>query len=243
MRPVFLEAIKKFEGFTGQAEWDYKQFTNGYGTKARHPGEIIDRYEAARRFDLEIREAAARVDKFAPTLDEGSKAALTSLTFNAGPGWMKSGLGVAISQGDLFKAQAIFREYSKAGGRTLAGLVARREVEVQWFGQRSSPEVSIASQGATRKSDLDFKSRPVNPPAESPVVAASGVLNEQAGTQLSELALYAPQTTRTGSELVTADSIYNNIQLRLVLSRLHRHVLETIDEKKNQVTHSGRSES
>ncbi|MGI9409828.1 MAG: lysozyme, partial [Hyphomicrobiaceae bacterium] len=93
-------AIKQFEGFSPAAKWDYAQFTNGYGTRAKSAGETIGPREAESRLVDEINQAAKLVERFAPGLDEGAKHALTSLTFNAGPGWMNDGLGQAIQQGD-----------------------------------------------------------------------------------------------------------------------------------------------
>jgi lysozyme len=134
----YLNAIKQFEGYAAEARWDYAQNTNGYGTRAQFPGEVIDKAEADRRFKDAIQNAANFVDKFAPNLDEGSKAALTSLTYNAGTAWAQSGLGQAIASGNLEKAQSIFLQYNKAGGSVLDGLVQRRLQEVAWFGQGNS---------------------------------------------------------------------------------------------------------
>ncbi len=133
MRPQYLDSIRSFEGYTARAGHDYKQWSNGFGTRARHPGEVIDRAEAESRFRTEIDAARRAVTRFAPMLDEGSAAALTSLTFNAGTAWMSSGLGAAIKAGDLDQARAIFTTYVHAGGEKLAGLVQRRTVEAQWF--------------------------------------------------------------------------------------------------------------
>lgn len=135
----YLDAIKSFEGFTPRAKWDYAQSSNGYGTKALHEGEIIDRAEAERRFKAEIKAAYDIVDRFAPNLDDGSKAALTSLTYNAGTAWTKSGLGNAIRSGDIETAKNIFQQYNKAGGEVLSGLQARRDAEMAWFNSDSSP--------------------------------------------------------------------------------------------------------
>lgn len=134
MRPQYLDSIRSFEGFTAHAGPDYKQWSNGYGTRARHPGEVIDRVEAEHRFQVEITAARQAVARFAPTLDEGSAAALTSLTFNAGPAWMTSGLGAAIKADDMGEARHIFARYVHAGGEVLPGLVQRRAIEAQWFG-------------------------------------------------------------------------------------------------------------
>lgn len=146
MNGIYLDAIKKFEGFAQRAEWDYAQHTNGYGTRALFPGEAIDRAEAERRFHIEIKEARAVVERNAPDADEGTKAALTSLTFNAGDKWTRSGLGEALRQGDTETARELFLQYNKAGGQTLPGLVARRTAEAQWFG---NPQTDSTPNGLT----------------------------------------------------------------------------------------------
>jgi lysozyme len=134
MHSFYLDAIRNFEGYTPQAQWDYAQLSNGFGTKARYAGEVIDRVEAERRFQTEISAARSIVEKAAPGVDEGTKAALTSLTYNAGSSWIKSGLGEAIRSGDLETARDIFQKYNKAGGEVLPGLVNRRLQEAVWIG-------------------------------------------------------------------------------------------------------------
>jgi GH24 family phage-related lysozyme (muramidase) len=131
----YIDEIKKSEGFTPRASWDYKQHSVGYGTRAKSPGETIDQAEADRRLNDELGKAAAIVDKFAPGLDEGTRAALVSLTFNAGDDWTRQGLGKAIKEGDLARARSLFTEYKTAGGEVLPGLVARRQREAAWFGK------------------------------------------------------------------------------------------------------------
>ncbi|MCC7251460.1 lysozyme [Hyphomicrobium sp.] len=134
MHSFYLDAIRNFEGFTPQASWDYAQFSTGYGTKARFAGEVIDRAEAERRFQTEVSAARSLVEKAAPHVDDGTKAALTSLTYNAGTAWIESGLGDAVRRGDLEAAREIFQKYNKAGGEVLPGLVNRRSQEALWIG-------------------------------------------------------------------------------------------------------------
>ena len=129
----FLDRIKTFEGFTREAKWDYAQYSNGYGTKAAYKGEVIDQAEADRRFRDELNKAGEFVDKFSPGLDSGSRAALVSLTFNAGTKWMRSGLGEAVKNGAMSDAKQIFLQYTKAGGVDLPGLKSRRFEEAAWF--------------------------------------------------------------------------------------------------------------
>jgi GH24 family phage-related lysozyme (muramidase) len=143
----FLDTIKRFEGFAAQAKWDYAQFTNGYGTKALHPGETVSKLEADRRFQKEIADAARLVDRFSPNLDPGTRAALTSLTFNAGPKWMSAGLGQAIKSGNFDEGRQIFLQYNKAGGEVLPGLVRRRLEEANWFGSMPAAPAGPNSEG------------------------------------------------------------------------------------------------
>jgi lysozyme len=139
----FLDAIKGFEGYTPKAQWDYKQSSSGYGTRAQPGDENIppDQLKAVheQRFLEETSKAASSVDNFAPNLPPGVRAALTSLTYNAGPGWQQSGLGQAIKSGDFNKAQEIFLQYNKAGGEVNPGLVARRQKEAAWFTGEPQP--------------------------------------------------------------------------------------------------------
>lgn len=145
MNSLYLDAIRKFEGFAPQAQWDYAQYSNGYGTRALYAGEVIDRAEADRRFQAEIAGARAIVERHAPNADEGTKAALTSLTFNAGDKWTRSGLGEAVRRGDLDAVRELFQEYNKAGGKELPGLVDRRTVEARWIGSPQTTSVDVGN--------------------------------------------------------------------------------------------------
>lgn len=180
MHSSYLDAIKQFEGFTTKANWDYAQFTNGYGTKARFQGEVISTAEADRRFRSEISQARAIVDKAAPDVDEGTKAALTSLTFNAGTSWVSSGLGDAVRRGDLDAAREIFQQYNKAGGDVLPGLVSRRAKEAMWIGNPSAlaPSQAVASSPVLSQARAEMAQTGVSGAASGPPIvmarAASG---------------------------------------------------------------------
>lgn len=140
----YLDAIKGFEGYSPDASWDYKQYSSGYGTKAQPGDENVppDQRQALheQRFQDEVGKAAASVDAFNPNLPPGVRAALTSLTYNAGPSWQQSGLGEAVKSGDWDKAQGLFLQYNHAGGKENAGLTARRQAEAGWFGQGGAPQ-------------------------------------------------------------------------------------------------------
>jgi lysozyme len=145
--PQYIDAIKSIEGYAPTASWDYKQYSSGYGTKAQPgdenipPDQLKNVYE--QRFQDELAQAAAHVDSVNPNLPPGPRAALTSLTYNAGPGWSQSGLGDLVRKGDLEGAAARMQQYNQAGGEVNPGLVARRAKEAAWFSQ--SPQATPAA--------------------------------------------------------------------------------------------------
>jgi len=126
--------IKKAEGFTPKAMWDYKQYSIGYGTKANSATEVITEAEAEARLTVEIAKA---YDLVKPILPEGTPVgvvqALVDLTYNAGPGWEHASLGAAVKAGKWDTVKADILLYNHAGGVVNAGLTARREAEVSWF--------------------------------------------------------------------------------------------------------------
>lgn len=149
--PEYLDSIKASEGYSPSAAWDYKQSSSGYGTKAQPGDENIppDQLKAVheQRFQDEVAKAAAHVDSVNPNLPPGVKAALTSLTYNAGSGWSQSGLGELIRAGDLQGAATRFLEYNKAGGEVNPGLVARRQKEAAWFSGAPAPTAPATPTG------------------------------------------------------------------------------------------------
>ncbi len=165
LSPEYADAIKGFEGYTPRAQWDYKQNSNGYGTKAQYPGEVIDRDTAEQRFQAEVGKAAGYVDQIAPNAPPGVRAALTSLTYNAGPGWMGAGLGDLVRAGDWAGAAERFQQYNKAGGQVNQGLVNRRTKEAAWFGAPLAPQEAAPIQTA--------QAAPLAAPARPAVTQAS----------------------------------------------------------------------
>lgn len=142
----YADEVKRIENeglFTGKtkeskAQWDFKQHTNGFGTRAKNEGEVIGPEEAHSRFDNEWQKAQNQVDQFKPGLPAGPRAALSSLTFNSGTKWMDSGLGAAVQSDDAAKAKELFTQYNKVRDKdgqmyTLAGLKERRDKEAKWF--------------------------------------------------------------------------------------------------------------
>lgn len=146
----YLDAMRGFEGFTPQAKWDAKQYSNGYGTKAQSPNEVIDETTARQRFADETGKASGYVAQAFPDLDPGKHAALASLTYNAGPGWINnSGLADAVRRGDWNDAAARFTQYNKSEGKYNEGLASRRNQEVAWFNQLPGQPISAQPQQTT----------------------------------------------------------------------------------------------
>lgn len=131
---AFVNAVKKFEGFAPKAKWDYKQYTNGYGTKATSADEEITEAEAERRLIAELGNALNAVKAFIPSnTPVGVEQALIDASFNLGTSWMQAGLGQAVKAGDWASAKEHLLQYNHAGGQVLDGLTKRRQAEVGWF--------------------------------------------------------------------------------------------------------------
>jgi len=183
MNDLYLSKIKTFEGYTREAKWDHAQHSNGFGTRALYPGEQITKEVAEQRFAAEIAEARAIVEKHAKGWDEGTKAALTSLTFNAGTRWISSGLGDAVRGNDIEAVKARFVEYTKAGGETLPGLVRRRLAEMAWIGSEpggvSTAGDAVAGRGAV-------PGTPEARPSFAEAAGAPGAATRAAATSLPD---------------------------------------------------------
>lgn len=162
----YLDAIKGFEGYAPTASWDYKQHSNGYGTRALYAGEQIDRDTAEQRFQAEIAKAAAQVDAIAPNAPPGARAALVSLTYNAGPGWTNSGLGEIVRAGDWQGAAERLQQYNKAGGQELPALVKRRAAEAAWF--NNPPGAGAPLQVAQASPAAQYPTPPIPPGSTAP---------------------------------------------------------------------------
>jgi GH24 family phage-related lysozyme (muramidase) len=143
-----IEFIKRKEGFKSKAFWDYKQYTNGYGTKANSRNEVIDKAEADRRLREKAQTFYDIVVKFDRDhkygFNDNQRDALTSFVFNGGPGWLNQ----VSANGKRSKeqiAQAMLN-YTNAGSKQLPGLVRRRREEVAMFnaGDNKMPSSNMA---------------------------------------------------------------------------------------------------
>jgi GH24 family phage-related lysozyme (muramidase) len=143
-----IQFVKQKEGFRAKAFWDYKQYTNGYGTQANSRNEVIDEKEADHRLRQKAQEFYDIVVKFDRAhkygFNDNQLNALTSFVFNGGPGWLNQ----VSANGKRSKeqiAQAML-QYNTAGGKRLSGLDARRRAEVAMFnaGSNNIPNANVA---------------------------------------------------------------------------------------------------
>lgn len=154
------DSIRGEEGFNPKAYWDNKQWSIGYGTRASHPGEVIDKPEAERRLNDEVGKAGGYVSKAFPNLAPHQRDALTSFTYNLGPGWIDqpSRLRTAVGSGDWDASARIMQEYNKANGEVSPGLVARRARESALFS--GAPSASSPPTGGRMASPYDPQAAP-----------------------------------------------------------------------------------
>lgn len=154
MRPSLaaIQLAKSSEGLqivaypdpaTGGEPW-----TVGYGsTLGVKPGDVITLDQAEARLDRDLSNAAAIVNKAVKVpLTQGQFDALCDFVFNVGPGkkGVKDGFVVLkngnpstmlrkLNAGDYAGASAEFPKWTKAAGKVMPGLIARRQKEQKLF--------------------------------------------------------------------------------------------------------------
>ena len=128
-----VDLIKQFEQFSPIPYWDYKQYSIGYGSKAKSKSDKVTKEEAAQRLLKLIdvhRDKVLKLNKVRNyKWSEAQVNALTSFRYNVG------NIGGVTANGTRTNdeiAKAILK-YNKAGGKTLDGLVKRRKQEHSLF--------------------------------------------------------------------------------------------------------------
>ena len=132
-----LALIKKFEGFEAHA---YKcpagVWTIGYGhTKDVQRGDEWSQSHAEYMLEVELEEFCEYInDMVKVDLEQYQFDALVAWVYNLGPTNLReSTLLKVLNQGDLEDVPHQIKRWNKAGGRTLQGLVRRREAEALLF--------------------------------------------------------------------------------------------------------------
>ena len=137
-----VELIKAFEGFKEKAEYDYGQYTIGYGTACKfndYPNGIT-RTQADKLLRDDLKEFETDLNKFAKkyslTLSQQQFDALISFTYNLGSNWMNntSTFRTAVINGakgnDFIFA---ISRWCNAGDTIVPGLVQRRLAEANLY--------------------------------------------------------------------------------------------------------------
>jgi lysozyme len=162
--PEFLNRMKGFEGFSATPKWDYKQSSWGYGTRAPANATTITPEQAEQELVRELDKAHGYVAGRFPKLNQNQAEALTDLTYNAGPEWMKdSGLARAVDAGDAAQVQEMLRLYVNAGGKPLDGLRERRNWAAEHYaGTPAAPGAAAPVQVASAEAPA------MAPPSQAP---------------------------------------------------------------------------
>ena len=132
-----LSLIKRWEGFRAKAYRDpVGIWTIGYGhIKGVRPGDYMTEPQALALLREEVKEYEEPVRRaVAVDLNQNQFDALVSFTYNVGAGaFSQSTLLGLLNQGRYKAAANQFLRWVKGGGRTLPGLVSRRQDERELF--------------------------------------------------------------------------------------------------------------
>lgn len=199
-RPMFsqegLDVVKTFEGFNPNTYYDLDnkkklgKLTVGYGftdydIPGLREGYSIDKNAAEKMLPdlLNKKYGPAVLNKVKVPLNDQQYSALTSLVYNIGPtNFGKSTLLKKLNEGDYSGAAEQFKVWNKAGGKTLEGLVRRRDAESALFQGDMSKLVPILERQKFGIEGLSQTSTPVpSAPALSPEEAG-----EAAAYQVAE---------------------------------------------------------
>jgi lysozyme len=131
--------VAAWEGFREKAYQDIVGvWTIGYGfTQGVQEGDRVTRADANFRLEAELGATEIRLRPFMRRIPSKQQAdALISLAYNCGVAAIgKSGLMTRFNDGDDEECAKRFLLWSKAGGRTVAGLYHRRAAEMAIYTQ------------------------------------------------------------------------------------------------------------
>lgn len=187
IRNELLDLIRRWEGLRLKAYLcPANVWTIGYGhTKGVKPGDVWTPEQAEEALVEDARVHIEQTLVLCPTLDNERLSAIADFTFNLGAGRLKaSSLRRRINNGEFELVPQEIRKWVWAGGRKLAGLVARREDEVRLWEQWLPPKhrESYGKDGLA-----EGRSLPVG--VEVATVASSNAQDGQADKALGGLGL------------------------------------------------------
>ena len=211
-----LEFIRKKEGFTPVAKWDFKQHSVGYGTKGR-PGERITVEEAERRLREEAGEVSNWIEKNVKVpLSQDQHDALVSFGFNLGTGNLEK-LRDDINAGEFERVAERMLTFDKADGKTEPGLVRRRQEEAMMFLSDSEPMPVAPSAGDGARLPSLSKYPNLSPRRRSALInkariARSAVTQQEVKDDIERI-------RRTGKPLVGPDGKTSLDRAKAVLTK------------------------
>jgi len=138
---IATEEIKRHEGCKLEAYPDPgtggDPWTIGYGATGPdiHPGVVWSQEQADTDLSNRLHTLGDRIDAVVHVeINDNQKAALCSFAYNVGMGNLKnSTLLKKLNEGDYDGAADQFKEWNKAAGHVLQGLVTRRQAESELF--------------------------------------------------------------------------------------------------------------
>lgn len=135
--------IGGLESFTPVAEWDFKQWSIGYGSgfnwdqnRSVQKGDIIDKETAKRWLLIEAEKYYNKVKSLVKVpINDNQLLALSSFAYNVGDGALASStlLKLLNAGADKQTVAAQFDKWVYAGGKVLKGLKNRRTAEKKLF--------------------------------------------------------------------------------------------------------------
>lgn len=133
-----FKRLQKLEGFSATASRPIKgdKLTVGYGhTAAVKEGQTMTHEEAAAQLEKDVKPFEKAVSNAVKVpLTQKQYDALVHLAFNIGTEAFKNSTVVKrLNAGDMEGAKAAWGRFVKAGGKTVKGLVNRREAEISDF--------------------------------------------------------------------------------------------------------------
>lgn len=139
-----INLIKKFEGCRLTAYKDSAGiWTIGYGhTKGVKSGQRISQAKADEYLISDLASAEKAVNSYHYLLTQGQFNALVSFTFNCGAGNLKKLTNNGTRTLDQISAR--LTQYTKAGGKELAGLILRRALEKELFDSEIQAQEEIS---------------------------------------------------------------------------------------------------
>lgn len=143
-----VDLVIGFEGFTKYPQWDYAQWSVGYGTRC--PDDKLEDYkrngisEASARtlLNQHLSRSVSDVERWTQaqglTLEQYQIDALTSLTYNLGNGWLQNEKysdlrQYIIDDGGDQQIMEAFVQICHAGGKVLPTLIQRRICEAHLY--------------------------------------------------------------------------------------------------------------